>query len=137
MLRYKASYYEVTMSVAIVTSSISCLPSDLATRYGIKVVPLPFMLNGHSFLDGVNISATEVYKQLAYKLPFRTSAPAPGDFIKAYQKVSNKSKNIICLTVSSKLSTMYDSACDAAKQMPADISMSALLTPVPQPEHRR
>lgn len=116
------------MGVGIVTSSISCLPSDLATRYGIKVVPVPFMLNGRSLLDGVDISATEVYEQLAYELPFRTSAPAPGDFIKAYQEVLSGSKNIICLTVSSKLSMMYDSACDAAKQMPANINVRVIDT---------
>lgn len=114
------------MSVAIVTSSISCLPSDLARKYGIKVVPVPFMLNGHSFLDGVDISATEVYEQLAYERPFRTSAPAPGDFIKAYREVLNNSQNILCLTVSSKLSMMYDSACNAAKQMPATTNICVI-----------
>lgn len=116
------------MSVGIVTSSISCLPSHLATRYGIKVVPVPFMLNGHNLLDGVDISATEVYEHLAYELPFRTSAPAPGDFIKAYQEVLNGYKNIICLTVSSKISMMYDSACDAAKQMPTNINVRVIDT---------
>ncbi len=116
------------MEVALVTSSISCLPSDIVNRYGIKVVPVPFMLNGHSLLDGVDISATEVYEQLAYELPFRTSAPSPGEFIKAYQEALNGSSQIICLTVSSKISTMYDSACDAAKLMPATATVRVIDT---------
>src|SRR4030042_412525 len=74
------------MSVAIVTSSISCLPAEQVQKYGIKVVPMPFMLNGHSYLDGVDISATEVYEQLAYERPFRTSAPSPGDYLKVYRE---------------------------------------------------
>ena len=108
------------MRVGIVTSSISCLAPDQVQGYGIKVVPVPFALDGHSHLDGIDISATEVYKQLAYKRPFRTSAPSPGDYLKAYQEASNRSKDILCLTVPSKISTMYDSARSAAEQMPSD-----------------
>lgn len=107
------------MTATIVTTSISCLSPDQVKGYGIKVVPVPFMLNGHNLLDGVDISTTEVYEQLAYELPFRTSAPSPGDYLKAYYEASNGSNSILCLTVSSKISMMYDSACDAAKQMPA------------------
>jgi DegV family protein with EDD domain len=106
------------MRVAIVTSSISCLPAEKVRKYGIKVVPVPFMLNGHGYLDGVDISATEVYEQLAYERPFRTSAPSPGDYLKAYQEASKEYDAILCLTVPSKISTMHDSACSAAGQMP-------------------
>ena len=105
------------MRVAIVTSSISCLPAEKARKYGIKVVPVPFMLNGHNYLDGVDISAAEVYEQLAYERPFRTSAPSPGDYLKAYREASKACDAILCLTVPSKISMMHDSACSAAEQM--------------------
>lgn len=110
-----ARYY---VKVAIITSSISCLASDQVRRYGIKVVPVPFTLDGHSHLDGIDISAAEVYEQLAYKRPFLTSAPSPGDYLKAYQEALNSAEGILCLTVPSKISTMYDSARSAAEQMP-------------------
>jgi len=116
------------LKVVIVTSSISCLPHDRVRRYGIKVVPVPFMLNGHSYLDGVDISATEVYEQLAYEYPFRTSAPSPGDYLKAYQEVLKEHNAILCLTVPSKISMMYDSACSAAKQMASDAIIRVLDT---------
>jgi DegV family protein with EDD domain len=108
------------MRVAIVTSSISCLPHDQVRKYGIKVIPVPFMLNGHSYLDGVDISTAEVYRQLAYEHPFRTSAPSPGDYLKVYQEVLKEHDSILCLTVPSKISMMYDSACSAARQMSND-----------------
>jgi len=116
------------MSVAIVTSSISCLPAEQVQRYGIKVVPMPFMLNGHSYLDGVDISATEVYEQLAYERPFRTSAPSPGDYLKAYREALSEYDAILCLTVPSKISMMYDSACSAAEQIPKDTIVDVLDT---------
>src|SRR4030042_24269 len=108
------------MRVAIVTSSISCLPAEQVQKYGIKVVPMPFMLNGHSYLDGVDISATEVYEQLAYERPFRTSAPSPGDYLKVYREALVEYDAILCLTVPSKISMMYESACSAAEQLPKD-----------------
>lgn len=116
------------MRVAIVTSSISCLPAEKVQKYGIKVVPVPFMLNGHSYLDGVDISATEVYEHLAYERPFRTSAPSPGDYLKVYGEALREYDAILCLTVPSKISTMYDSACSAAEQMPRDTVVDVLDT---------
>ena len=116
------------MRVAIVTSSISCLPAEQVQKYGIKVVPMPFMLNGHSYLDGVDISATEVYEQLAYERPFRTSAPSPGDYLKVYREALNDNDAILCLTVPSKISMMYDSACSAAEQIPKDTIVDVLDT---------
>ena len=108
------------MKVTIVTSSISCLPPDQVRQHNIKVVPVPFVLDGHNHLDGVDISTAEVYKQLAYERPFRTSAPSPGDYLKAYEEALNGAESILCLTVPSKISMMYDSARSAAERMPKD-----------------
>lgn len=105
------------MAVTIITSSISCLPLEKVKKYGIKVIPIPFVLDGHSYLDGVDISTTEIYKLLAYKMPFRTSAPSPGVFIKTYEEVLRQSEAALCLTVPSKISMMYDSAMDATKRI--------------------
>ena len=116
------------MKVAIVTSSISCLTAEKVRKNGIKVVPMPFMLNGHSYLDGVDISATEVYEQLAYERPFRTSAPAPGDYLKIYREALREYDAILCLTVPSKISMMYDSACSAAEQLPKSATVRVLDT---------
>src|SRR4030043_2486974 len=116
------------MKVAIVTSSISCLPAEQVQKYRIKVVPMPFMLNGHSYLGGVDISATEVYEQLAYERPFRTSAPSPGDYLKVYREALSEYDAILCLTVPSKISMMYDSACFAAEQKPKDTIVDVLDT---------
>ena len=116
------------MKVAIVTSSISCLTAEKVRKNGIKVVPMPFMLNGHSYLDGVDISATEVYEQLAYERPFRTSAPSPGVYLKIYREALREYDAVLCLTVPSKISMMYDSACSAAEQMPRNAIIHVLDT---------
>ena len=116
------------MRVAIVTSSISCLPAEQVRKNGIKVVPMPFMLNGHSYLDGVDISATEVYEQLAYERPFRTSAPSPGDYLKAYREALSEYDAVLCLTVPSKISMMYVSACSAAERLPKNAIVHVLDT---------
>jgi DegV family protein with EDD domain len=108
------------LAVTIITSSTSCLPAELVKKFAIKVIPIPFVLDGHNYLDGVDISTAEVYKLLAYKMPFRTSAPSPGVFVKAYEEVLQKSDAALCLTVPPQISMMYDSARDAAKQISAE-----------------
>jgi DegV family protein with EDD domain len=106
------------MKVGIITSSVSCVPYDLVQKYDIRVVPLPFMLDGRSYLDGIDISATEVYQQLAYELPFRTSAPSPAAYLKTYNDVLETCDAALCLTIPAKLSMMYNAALQAAKEMP-------------------
>jgi DegV family protein with EDD domain len=44
---------------------------------------------------------------------FNTSPASPIDCLKVFQKASQKSKSILCITVSKKLSTMYNAACQA------------------------
>jgi DegV family protein with EDD domain len=105
------------MKVGIVTSSISCLTPEDVQRYRIRVVPIPLTIDGHTHLDGVDLSATEVYRLMAYERPFVTSAPAPGEYLKAFQELSSWAEGILCLTVPRKMSMMFESARTAAAEM--------------------
>ena len=70
------------MSIAVVTDSTSDLPVDLAEKHGISVIPLNVHIEDETFLDGVTISADEMYRQLPdSKVIPKTSAPSVGSFI--------------------------------------------------------
>ncbi len=103
--------------VTIVTSSISCLPRQLVKDYSVKVVPATLIIDGQAYQDGVDITPEKVYQLLAENKPFLTSAPSPAAYLKAFQEVTPKAESILCLTLSKRLSMMYDSAQTAAKQM--------------------
>ena len=100
--------------VAIVTESVACLPKDLAKKYGILVVPLPVIIGGQVYHDGVDITPGEVYElQRKRKVLPTTSAASPGEIIEVYRKASKKANAILHLSLSSKLSMEFDSARQA------------------------
>jgi DegV family protein with EDD domain len=99
------------VNVAIVTDSTCCLPVDLIKKYHIHVVPLIINYHDRSYQDGVDISATEVYKIMRRKedLP-TTSTPPPIDFMNMFRKIGKKNKNIVCITLTSLQSKVYETA---------------------------
>jgi DegV family protein with EDD domain len=107
----------MVQTTAIVTDSLGCLTSELAAQYNVIVVPLSFMLLGKVYRDWVDIKPSQAY-ELFLKDPnsFQTSAPAPMEFLSAFREASQRAKNILCVTVSDKLSTTYNTASVAAEQ---------------------
>ncbi len=98
--------------VMVMTDSVAGIPSNLAEEYRITVVPAAnIIFDGHNYIDGVTLSATEAY-QLIKKDPdkFTTSALNPGYFLEEYQKLSQKSADILHITLSSALSANYKTA---------------------------
>ncbi|MFC2032702.1 DegV family protein, partial [Chloroflexota bacterium] len=103
--------------VVIVTDSIACLTREFVEQYDIKILPLNFYFGDKVYRDWVDITPTEVY-ELFLKDPeaFKTSPASPGFYLEAYREASNKAKNILCITLSSKMSTGFDMARAAKEQ---------------------
>ncbi len=101
--------------VAVVTDSTVCLPPELVSLHGIGVVPLRFVLEGASYLDGVEITADDIYRMLPQvkTLP-TTSAPSPSDYYAAIARASVSHEAVLVITIASKFSGMHLSATTAA-----------------------
>jgi DegV family protein with EDD domain len=97
--------------VAIITDSVACLTREQVARYAIGIVPLNIIYDGKPYRDWVDITPNEAY-ELFLKNPdvFSTSTPSPPDFLKAYHEASKQANNILCITLSSKLSTTNNTA---------------------------
>ena len=97
--------------VAIVTDSTCCLPGELVERYGIRLVPLLIVHKGKSYRDGIDISAPEVYEIMRRRkdLP-TTSTPSVGDFLDAYSQASRTAESVLCITLTSLQSKIFDVA---------------------------
>lgn len=108
--------------VAIVTDSIACLTGEQIEQYGIEIIPINFYFEGRVYRDGVDISPYEAY-ELFLKDPesFKTSAASAGDCLKAYREASKEAKDILCITLSSRFSTIYNAACVAKDQAKTEI----------------
>ncbi|MBT3994225.1 MAG: DegV family protein [Chloroflexi bacterium] len=108
------------MSIAVVTDSTSDLPVEIAKQHGITIVPLNVHIEDETFLDGVTISADEMYRRLPdQKVIPTTSAPSVGSFIEVYEKLGESHDEIISIHISSKLSLTHNSAVQAAADLNA------------------
>ena len=98
----------------MVTDSVACLPKELVDKYAISIVPISLIIEGRVYKDGVDITPTEVYRLLsANKINPTTSSPTPGDFIQVYRELSKSVEGIVCITICSDISMMFDSATKA------------------------
>ncbi len=102
--------------VAIVTDTISCLPSDLVQELGIHIMPTGLVIDGKVYPDA-SVSNSEFWDFFyRAKSPLTTNAVTPGDFSELFNKLAEKTESIICILVSKALSATYQSAI-VAKDM--------------------
>lgn len=99
--------------VAVVTDSAANIPGDLAARLGIEVVPMYLRIDGAEYRDGAEPG--EVYARVAASSgAASTATPAPGDFLAAFERAG--SPEIVCVTVSARVSGIFNAASVAAGQ---------------------
>ena len=99
-------------SIAIVTDTDASLPDAVAAEYGIRQVPIAIHFADQTFKSEVDIDDSALFQRVDQEgeLP-TTSAPAPGDFLTAFEAAFKEGADeVICLAVSSKVSGTYDAA---------------------------
>ncbi|HUV44225.1 MAG TPA: DegV family protein [Dehalococcoidales bacterium] len=108
--------------VAVVVDSIACLTKGQVEEHGITVMPLNFYHGGKLYRDWVDVTPSEAY-ELFLQDPesFKTSSISPGDVIETYRKVSEQAEGILCITVSSRLSAVYNAALDAREMVKEEL----------------
>ncbi|MFC2002905.1 DegV family protein [Chloroflexota bacterium] len=114
--------------VAIVTDSISCLAKGLVQKYKIGIVPIRLLVQGKVYRDLVDITPSQAYEMfLQDPENFATSPASPGHYLEAYREASTRAKNILCVTLSSKLSTGYDMARIAKEQAETELPQTSIV----------
>jgi DegV family protein with EDD domain len=78
------------------------------------LVPLLILYEGKSYRDGIDMTASEVYKIMRRResLP-TTSTPSAGDFLEAYHRESKKAEAILCITLTGLQSKVFEAALSA------------------------
>jgi len=101
-------------NVAIVTDSVSDLPPQVAEEFGITVVPLVVRFGNDLYRDSLDLSPDQFYEKLrTSKVLPATSVPPPAAFADAYDKLAEKTNEIVVTSVTSKLSATYQVALQA------------------------
>jgi len=97
--------------VAILADSIACLTPEMVKQYQLQIIPANIHFDGRIYRDGVNISSADAYRLLEKSPDYFASSPASvGEYMDAYREASARAESILCLTLSSKLSTLYEMA---------------------------
>ena len=107
--------------VGVVADGTSCLPAELARKYGIAIAPLIMNINGKSYVDIVDMTNEkfwEMFNSNAIK-QFGTSQAA-GQFVHAFRETARSADNIVCIVISKLLSAAYDAATEAREVVKRD-----------------
>lgn len=114
-----------TVRAALVTDSNSQLPMTLRDRYGVQVVPIPVVVDGVEYLEGVDLDADGFYALFADGTPeVTTSQPSPGAFVEAYEAcIAAGHDEIISIHVGEAYSGTLNSARVAAEMVDATVHL--------------
>ncbi|MBQ7978043.1 MAG: DegV family protein [Clostridia bacterium] len=98
--------------IRIVADSSCDITQEEAKKLNIEIIPLPVNFENDTYLDGIDIDDKKFYSMLAEakELP-TTSQPNPLDFINRFEEVKNSDDSMLVITLSSKISGTYGSAC--------------------------
>ena len=115
------------MATRIVTDSSSDLPSELASRWDITVIPCYVVVDDVTYKDGVDLSPDEFYHRLVSgpRVP-TTSQPSAADFQAVYQDLLDQGHQVISIHVSGKLSGTLNSAEQAKASLGESTSIEII-----------
>ena len=102
--------------VFVVTDSSCDLDQDEIDPFNIEIVPLTIRFGSEEFTDRQDLSVEAFYQRMANTedLP-QTACPSPGAFEQAFHNARDAgAEAVVCLTISSDLSTTFQSALTAA-----------------------
>jgi len=100
--------------VGLVIDEGADLPKEIIEKYQIAVVPVKMDWPEIENLPGGNtFQKMREAEKRGIKSFGKTSQPSPKDFLNAFKKQLERFDKIICITLTSKLSGTYNSACQA------------------------
>lgn len=105
------------MRTAIVTDSNSGIFEAEGRDLGVFVIPMPVMIEGKEYLEGVNLFHEEFYQYLMDNRELSTSQPTPGSVLAAWDRaLSEGFDELVYIPMSSGLS----SSCQTALMLAED-----------------
>lgn len=101
--------------VAIVTDSNSGITQKRGEELGIYVLPIPFFIDGELYLEDITLSQEQFYEKLGADSEISTSQPSPGDVMDLWDKLLEDYDEIVCIPMSSGLSSTCETALSLAQ----------------------
>ena len=104
------------MRVAIVADSNSGITQDQAEELGIQILPMPFMIDGETYFEGIDLTQDEFYRRMEAGADISTSQPSPKAVTDLWDSLLEEYDEIVHIPMSSGLS----GACQTALMLAED-----------------
>ena len=109
--------------VGLVIDSAFDLLDDVKAGLNLEVAKMNIIVDGVSYVDGTEISLTEILDAVDAGKKVSTSQPSPQEFVDAYEKLKKQGcTDVLVMTVSTVLSGSYQSA-QIAKELVDGLNM--------------
>ena len=117
------------MAIRIITDSASDITQVEAAAWGVQVLPLRTIFGQEEFLDGITIDHETFFQKLIESdvLP-TTSQLSPFQYEEPFRQAAEAGDEVVCITLSCKLSGCYQSASIAAEDLPVVLVDSCNVT---------
>ena len=117
MRRQYESIYDRKHEIAILTDSIADLPKEFKDQHQIHMLPLNILIEDVSYLDKLTITSNHFYDLMDELENYPSSAQITvKEAKKALMDIAVNYKEIIAITVSSKMSGTYESLLKASQE---------------------
>lgn len=123
------------MKIAVVTDSTAYLSAEQIKENDIHIVPIPFILDGKSYDEGIDITTEEFYEKLRTSETFpSTSQPPIGKLIELYESLGDQGYDAVISihlagTISGLVQTLetVKDTVDNIQVVPVDSEITVLL----------
>ncbi|MEO0238858.1 MAG: DegV family protein [candidate division WOR-3 bacterium] len=103
----------------VVVDSTADIPLDIAQEFGINIIPLQLIMNGKTYLEGIEIDKKQVLELLVEgKTRLSTSQPDPISIERTIKEALSKHEKIMIVTLSSQLSGTFNAIRIVASKHP-------------------
>lgn len=103
--------------VAIITDSNSGITQKEAKELGIRVIPMPFMIDGEEYLEDITLTQEQFYEKLVGEANVSTSQPSIGFVNSVWEEALETYDEVVYIPMSSGLSNSCQSASVSAEAM--------------------
>jgi EDD domain protein, DegV family len=101
------------MKTAIITDSNSGITQSMGNNLGIYVLPMPFLIDGQSFYEDINLTQDKFFEKLEKSFEVSTSQPSADDVTALWDKALSEYDEAVYIPMSSGLS----GSCDTAEML--------------------
>lgn len=102
--------------VAITTDSNSGITQKQGEEYGVYVLPMPFVIEGDTYYEDINLSQADFYERLKSDVEISTTQPSPDEVMKLWSRLLEEYDSIIHIPMSSGLSGSCQTAIMLSKE---------------------